>query len=333
MAGKTIPELNENKPDETFAMSGENKKKEYELILQGLSGHEKAHCQRWWIEFSDYVSWDDYKKKGYQHIAEVVKEVQDHVQKATGKPSQLKLAFMPTEIARTSPFFPIGREAKSDRPLYNNFIIKNNWGTISVSGEQLSIQDESVLLAALFLVKKYKTERFSTDYTEICQIMGINRGKNPYKSIEQSLLRLSNAIVQTKLFDTGNPKKNDVVRIISGSILSNVDMKPKSTKVDITVNPYFLALYGVNMTTSIDLDKRSKLKGDVAKALYRFLETHKGGGVPFGIATLILALNLNTEQPLFTIRKIIRKALAELQKNELIEKWKIDKNDLVHIFR
>ena len=333
MARETIPELTENTPDETVVMSGDDKKKEYELILQGLSGPEKAHCQRWWIEFSDYVSWEDYKQKGYRHLAEVVKEVQDHVQKATGKPLQLKLAFMPTEIARTSPFFPMGRVEKTNRPIYNDFIINNSWGTISISGQKLSIQDESVLLAILFLVKKHKTEKISTDYSAICNIMGISRGLNSYKSIEEGLLRLVKAVVETKLYGTDDLRKKDVVQIISGSILSNVNLKPKSTKVDVTVNPYFLALYGVNMTTSIDLDKRSNLKGDVAKALYRFLETHKGGGVPYGISTLILAINLNAEQPLTELRRIIKKSLAELQRNGIVKKWKIDKNDLVHISR
>ncbi len=319
--------------DEIVVKNVKDKQVEYELILQGLNNYEKAHCQRWWISYSDYVTWDDYKKKGYQHLAEVVKEVQDHVLKVTGKPVQLKLAFMPTEIARTSPFFPMGRAEKTNRPVYNDFVIKNNWGTITISGKKLSIQDESVLLSILFLVKKYKADKFSTDYAELCQIMGIERGTSQYRSIEEGLTRLAKAVVETKLFDTANLEKCDVIRSITGAILSNVDQKPKSTKVDITVNPYFLALYGANMTTGIDLDKRAKLKGDVSKALYRFLETHTGGGIPYGLATLVLALNLNAEQPLTELRRTIRKALAELQKNEIIKRWKMDKKDLFHIFR
>jgi hypothetical protein len=332
MADTIIPEMIDKPLDEIVLKNGIDKKMEYELILQGLNYYEKAHCQRWWISFSDYVTWEDYKNKGYQHIADVVKDVHDHVQKATGKPVQLKLAFMPTEITRTSPFFPMGREEKVNRPLYNNFIIKNNWGTISVSGPKLSIQDESVLLAVLFLVKKYKSEKINTDYAELCQIMGISRGTNQYKAVEEGLERLAKAIVSTKLFDTKNLDKQDVVRSITGSILSNVDQKPKSTTVSITVNPYFLSLYGANMTTGIDLNVWSKLKGDVTKALYRFLESHKGsGGVPYGLATLVLAINLNTEQRLCDLRKLIRKSLAELQKNGIIQKWKMDKNDLVHL--
>jgi len=328
-----IPEKIDNPPGEIIVTNGIDKKNEYELILQSLPRHEKAICQKWYVEFSDYVTWEEYKKGGYKYLADVVEQVNDHIQKVTGKPQQLKLAFMPTEIARTSPFFPMGRAEKSDRPMYKDFIIKNKWGTITVSGEKLSIQDESVLLAVLFLVKKYKSDKFSTDYAEICRIMGISRGPNTYKTIKVGLTRLAKSVVETNLFDTANLDKHKIVRSITGAILSNVDQQPESTKVDITVNPYFLALYGANMTTGINLDKRAQLKSDVAKALYRFLETHTGGGIPFGLATLILAINLNAEQPLFTIRKIVRKALAELQKNGVCKRWKIDKNDLVYIYR
>ena len=328
-----IPELVDNSLGEIAVTNSIDKKNEYELILQGLTGHEKAHCQRWYIEFSDYVTWEDYKKKGYQHLAEVVEEVQNHILKATGKPQQLKLAFMPTEIARTSPFFPMSRANMKQRLIYTNFVIDNKWGTIKVSGPQLSISDESVLLAVLFLAKKYKADKFGTDYAELCKIMGIERGNNTYKAIADSLERLTMSIVNTKLFDTENLEKREVVRSVSGAILSNVDQKQKATTVEISLNPYFLALYGANLTTGIDLERRSKIKGDISKALYRFLETHKGGGVPYGLLTLCQAINLNTEQRVSDIRKIIRKAFAELQRQGIIKRWKMDKNDLIHLSR
>ena len=333
MAKIIIPEKIDKPPGEIIVTNGIDKKNEYELILQSLPRHEKAICQKWYVEFSDYVTWEDYKKGGYKYLSDVVDEVKDHILKVTGKPEQLKLAFMPTEIARTSPFFPMGRAEKADRHLYKDFVIKNNWGTITVSGEKLSIQDESVLLAVLFLVKKYKKEHISTDYAELCHIMGIERGTTQYKAIEEGLSRLAKAVVETQLFDTANLKKQEVIRKITGSILSSVDQKPKSTKVNININPYFLALYGANLTTCINLEKRSQLKGDVSKALYRFLETHTGSGVPYGIATIVLAINLNADQRLCDIRKIIKKALGELQKLEIIKKWNIDKNDLVFIYR
>jgi hypothetical protein len=306
-------------------------KKEFDLILQTLPQSEKGHYQKWFVAFQDLVSWDEFKAKGYQHIAEAVEAVKNHIIKTTGKPEQLKLAFMPTEIARTSPFFPMSRTEMKERSLYKDFIIKNRWGAIKVSGPKLSIQDESVLLAILFLAKKYKNEKIQTNYSELCEIMGVSRGTTQYMSIAECLKRLTKTIIDTDLYKDGDNKK--VIRSITGAILSNVDQQPESTKIIVYLNPYFLTLYGVNLTTSIDLAQRAKIKGDVAKALYRFLETHKGGGVPYGLLTLCHAINLNTEQDIKEIRKMIKGACSELQKKGHFNKWKIDKNDLVHIYR
>lgn len=316
--------------------SGDNKlpevtKEEFERNLKALPAQEQKYYHQWWTAFQEVVTWDQFRSGGYKILAETTQEVNDHIVKITGKPEQLKLAFMPTEIARTSPFFPMSRMEMKDRPLYKEFVIKNKWGSIAVSGPKLSIQDESVLLAILFLAKKIKSERIKTDYAELCGIMMVSRGLNSYKSIEESLKRLTKTIVDTDLYESGNNEK--VVRSITGSILSNVDQKQGSTTVEILLNPYFLTLYGANLTTGIKLDLRAKLKGDVTKALYRFLETHTGGGVPYGMLTLCYAINLNTEQPFFEIRKLIRRSLAELQKQGYIKRWKIDKNDLVYIYK
>lgn len=333
MVTKTILETEDKPLGETVVKNGTDPQKAYELGLAKVKPDERSHYMKWWAAFQDMVTWEDFQKQGYQHLSNIVEEVHEHILKAQGKPEQLKLAFMPKEIARTSPFFPMKRSDMADRPLYKDFVIENRWGTITVSGPKLSINDESVLLAVLFLAKKHKTERFSSNYNEVCQIMGVSRGKNSYTAIADSLSRLAKSIVETNLYDAANSNKRTIVRSITGAIISNVDQQPQSTTVNISLNPYFLALYGANMTTGINLDKRAKLKGDVAKALYRFLETHSGGGVPFGLITLCNAINLNTDQPKAEIRKVIRKSLAELQKQGNVKRWKIDKKDLVHIFR
>ncbi len=333
MVTKTILELEDKLLGETVVKNGTDPKKAYELGLAKVKPDEKSHFMKWWVSFQDLVTWEDFQKQGYQHLSNLVEEVHEHILKAQGKPEQLKLAFMPKEIARTSPFFPMKRSDMADRPLYKDFVIENRWGTITVSGPKLSINDESVLLAVLFLAKKHRTERLETDYNEMCGIMGVSRGTTQYLAIAEGLERLASSIVNTKLYETEDLEKREIARSITGAIISNVDQKPKSTKVSVFLNPYFLALYGANMTTGINLDKRAKLKGDVAKALYRFLETHSGGGVPFGLITLCNAVNLNTDQPKAEIRKVIRKSLAELQKQGNIKRWKIDKRDLVHIFK
>lgn len=315
-------------------MTGEMTRQEFDIALQKIDNpSERKYFHQWYVQLQDSISWDAFKARGYQDIKDVVNDVICHVTKSTGKPEQLKLAFMPTAMARTSPFYPMSRADMKTRPLYKDFEIKNRWGSITITGPKLSIQDESVLLSILVLVKKHKNEVIKTDYAELCENMGVNRGSNQYSAISDCLKRLTKTVVDTNLYSTKNGEGQKIIRSITGAMISNVDQVPESTKVIIYMNPYFVALYGANLTTGIDLDKRAKIKGDVAKALYRFLETHTGSGVPFGLMTLCHAINVNVEQQIYEIRKVIRKALSELQKQGHVKRWKIDRNDLIYIFR
>lgn len=305
---------------------------EYNRALTELPPNERKHFQNWFVEHQEVVTWEQYKSQGYKQVAAVKEEIENHILQVTGKPQQLKLAFMPNEMARTSPFFPMSRAEMKDRPLYQDFVIENRWGRISISGPRLSIGDESVLLALLVLVKRYKTDKFKTSCAELCEIMGISRGKNQYAAISASLDRLTSAAINTALFKAGSEKK-EVSRWIKGTIISNVDFETDTGKIEVSLNPYFLGLYAANLTTSLDVVERSKLKGDTAKALYRFIQTHKPGAVPFGLLTLCLGINLNVDQPKSEIRRQVRAAIAELKKHGHIKNGKIDKVDNVHLIR
>lgn len=303
---------------------------EYDKLLPTIPKEEHRAFQAWFIEYQDFVSWENFKKQGFRHALSVKNDVEQHILKVTGKPQQLKLAFMPTQMTRTSPFFPMSKADMKDRPLYQNFVIENRWGRITFSGPRLSIHDESVLLALLVLAKRHKSDHFETSYSEVCEVMGVSRGKNPYAAIGAVLKRLTMAVVDTELYK-GNTEKKEVVRSITGPIVFNVDQETNSSKVTITLSPYFLGLYAANLTTSLDVAERSKLKSDIAKALYRFIRTHELGPVPFGLLTLAIAINLDIEQPLKEIRRQIKTALNELSKHNLLRSWKMDKNDNIFL--
>lgn len=305
---------------------------EYNRLLPEIPSEERRFFLSWYMEHQDFITWEQFKSQGYKQITEVKEDIEKHILQVTGKPQQLKLAFMPNEMARTSPFFPMSRAEMKDRPLYQDFVIENRWGRISISGPRLSIGDESVLLALLVLVKRYKTDKFKTNCAELCEIMGISRGKNQYVAISASLDRLVGASINTELFKAGSEKK-EISRWIKGTILSNVDFETETGVIEVSLNPYFLGLYAANLTTSLDVVERSKLKGDTSKALYRFLQTHKPGSVPFGLLTLCLGINLNIEQPKSEIRRQVRAAIAELKKHGHIKDGKIDRVDNVHLIR
>lgn len=303
---------------------------EYNKLLPTIPPNDKRAFIEWYAAHQDVLSWEQFKSQGFKNVIQAKKDFEQHIEKVTGKPKQLQLAFMPKEIARTSPFFPMSKKEMKERPAYKDLVIENNWGKITFSGSKLSIYDESVLLATLALSKKHKTDTFSTTYSELCKLMNVARGKTQYESIRKGLIRLTQANVCTELYKDTKEKK--VVDTMSGAMIAYARQQ-ENHKVDIMLNPYFLTMYANNMTSYLNLNERAKIKGDVAKALYRFLQTHQAGEVPFGLMTICHAVNLNTELSLGEIRKRVRKALSELREKGHIKKWGIYKGDVVRIQR
>ena len=303
---------------------------EYNNLRPTLPPKERRSFQVWFVEYQDFVTWEKFKSQGYRHVMTVKEDIEKHILETTGKPQQLKLAFMPTTMARTSPFFPMGKQEMKDRPAYRDFVIENSWGKIIFSGPKLSIYDESVLLGLLVLAKKHKADRFTTTYAELCEVMSVERGGVQYQSISEALIRLAKSTIETILT---SGKNKAAISSFTGAILSQINQDFKTKKVSVFINHHFLALYGVNLTTFLDVGERAKLKGDTAKALYRFIQTHKPGPVPFGLLTLCLGININTEQPLTEIRRQVKTAIAELKKNGHIKNGTIDKSDMVKITR
>lgn len=309
-------------------------KAEFDKLLPTIPPEERRAFQDWFVAYQDYTTWEKFQSQGYKHVMKVSDDIEKHILQITGKPQQLKLAFMPTTMARTSPFFPMSKQEMKERPQEKDLIIENNWGRITFSGPRLSIYDESVLLGLLVLAKRQKDNIVKTSYSELCETMSITRGKNQYAAISSALERLKKSSIYTVLYKADSEKK-EVARVIDGGIIGTVDRETETQtgKINIELNSYFLGLYAANLTTSLNVDERAKLKGDTTKALYRFIQAHKPGPVPFGLLTLCLAINLDTEQPLKEIRRQIKTALAELKKHGHIKKGSIDKADNIYLTR
>jgi hypothetical protein len=116
---------------------------------------------------------------------------------------------MPVKLARTSPFFPMSRRDMQIRPIFNEVVMENSWGKITVSGQKLSIHDESVLLAVLSLARQARHHLIKTTYAEMCRTMNINKGTSQYKSISKSLKRLAGTVVNTELYEQEEKNKTD----------------------------------------------------------------------------------------------------------------------------
>ena len=83
-------------------------------------------------------------------------------------------------------------------------------------------------------------------------------------------------------------------------------------------------MYVANRLTWIDVAKRFQIRGSIAKALYRFCQSHRENPVFRGdIRTLALALNMDLRSPLKETRRQIRDAIAELAEKKVLEKTSI----------
>lgn len=303
---------------------------EFNELLPAIPVEEKKAFHRWYIEHQDVVSWEEFKAQGYRYAVQLKQEIEAHAEKVTGKPQQLQLAFMPNTMARTSPFFVMGRSEMTNRPEYRDLVIENAWGRITFSGPKLGIHDESVLLALLVLAKKHKTGEFKTSLAEMCETMNISRGKNTYIAVSASLKRLTKATIDTELFKDDGSKK--VARWVIGHIVDEADFETEAGKIRVRMSPSFLTIYANHMATGIDVEARSKLTRDVSRAVFRFVATHDlSGRVPLHLMTIAAGINLDLEQPAKEIRRQLKLAFAELKKAGHLSAWKTDKNDLVFL--
>lgn len=274
----------------------------------------------------------------FEALNEITKNIEKDIVEQVDAPKQLSLfSFLPTVIARTSPFFPMSKKEMGNRPLYKNLEINNPWGSITFKGPRLAVYDESVLLAVLHIARKKRTSAFNVSFAEICEIMGSKGGKS-YNTIFSSLERMAESTVKTVVKIPKSKRKDqdddNAQHEMIGSILSTVYRRTDDTKgAYIALNESFLLFYGANLTTTIDVKERASLKGDTAKALHRFLRTHRPSSVPFGFKTLAAGINLNIKQPNWRLKQKITAALDELKKHNLIENYEPKDNNKVEITR
>ena len=261
------------------------------------------------------------------------------LQSAPREKTQQCLSFVPTPMARTSPFFPMSDREKKDRP-HETLRWKTSWGNIEVAGPRLSIFDEDVLLAILALLKgTQKKEETTTEeghqtYTirtsgyALCKYLGTPVGKNTYLSIEGAIDRMTATKVRLDITENSNGKKNAVFSM-AGTILSGWTWDRKSGELSVTLNPYFYETFKDGLLTYLDLTLRRRLQGDISKALLRFYESHQSNPA-MHMLTIAQAINLR-DMPPFRLKARLKNAFHELKKIGYLKTSRIEKNGRVSI--
>lgn len=279
-------------------------------------------------------------------------EIKKEVAQATPRETQLtfhSLLGYPTDMTRTSPFFPLNQKELGKRDFLREYVITSaGWGEITYTGPRLSIYEEDALMALLAIfdqanknkeeteIEGRKTYTYQGPALPILKILGYKRpGKKDYNRLISGLKLLTVAGVELRIA-TGKTKKGKQRpprKTYMSAMLANVAWDEEKKELSATINPFFYEAFCQGHVTLYDLQTRIKLAGSVSKALYRFIQSHRTGKWQGHFLTLSDALNINREQAGFTIKRTLRRAMTELKKQNIITKNSGIKEDIVLLER
>ncbi len=250
------------------------------------------------------------------HAKTVAAEIHAEIAPAGVLPPEqgwLNFAPMPTDLCRTSPFFPMSKNEMAARQFIQGMVIAATaWGEVKYTGPKLSTYEEDVLLAILALLKTMEPDddgKTGWNYTgplrPILAGMGYKTtGKDNYRRVKDALRLLAVAGVEIQT------KKG---KWAMTTMLSWAAGDDKTSGLTVTVNPYFAEMYAAGSVNLLDLATRAELSRPVSKALHRFATSHRCDWRGHFL-TLAAAINLDMERPHFELRRQIKHGMAELRK-------------------
>lgn len=226
-------------------------------------------------------------------------------------------AAMPSDLCRVSPFFPMSKVEMKAREYVKNLVItKSSWGEITYTGQKLSVYEEDVLLAALALIDQGEPKTsYRGPLLPLLKLMGYPKpNRKEYKRVLDAIDLLIGTLIKVTVSRSGGKKSK---KIFSTNILAAGGWDDDKEELFIGLNPYFQELYGKSGTTLLDLQLRTEIKTQVAKSLFRFVQSQQKP-MKMHFLTLAAALNLDLEQPQFQTRRQIKAAISELKKHEIL---------------
>lgn len=216
----------------------------------------------------------------------------------------VQLSWLPTDTARVSFFAPVSKQDL--KTTFTNIEFKSKWGTVQVKGDALNITDEGIFLALLYLIKEKKKARIKVNFKRVCEILGLKYHTDNRTKIKESIIKLSTVSLVFRM-----KKGQWAVKHIL------VDSSGDREKAIIEVSEWFYEKFLINEITSIDMNFRKTLKGDITKCLYRFLSTHRGTQFYY-TQTLIDALNMNKDREKKLNKTLLKSAFTQLQNKNFL---------------
>ena len=253
----------------------------------------------------------------------------------------LPMAPLPTDLARVSPFFPLAKKDMTKREYLRKEVIADHaWGKLEYSGPKLSIYEEDVLLALISIMQKGvntrvdptadggQTYTYQGPISPIIEVMGLSEAGEIYAKIIRSLELMTGAVMTM----TVGKKKGERLQQFS-SIMSGGLWDEKTRTLTVSINSYFLQMYITGSITWLDVRLRTRLTSTNAKALYRFVASHRDDEWRGGMMHVAAAINLDLTLPKFKIRERLRGAISDLVDESVLKPESNLKGDILTLIR
>jgi len=233
----------------------------------------------------------------------------------------INFAPIPRDLCRCSPFFPLNRNQLKLRAFLEELVVaQSSWGTVTYTGPRLSIYEEDVLLAVLAVLDaQHRPETITEDgkraftykgpIRPLIQALGYSKPSKAEYTRFRRALRLLMATAMEINTKAGSWATTNIVAAVFG----------KGENISITVNPYFHEMYGQGAVTLLDVPTRLKLSGQIARAMHRFICSHRDLRWQGHFLTLAGALNVGVDAPHFEIRRQLKTAITALVKAGVLE--------------
>lgn len=240
---------------------------------------------------------------------------------------------MPNELLRAALF-----GVHTERTLLTNAIVASAKDTVvRYTGEELSINDEDVLLQVYHFQQKHALgTTWEVTGSEFLAALGRSKGDDRYIELYASLHRLFDSKVSiTRAGSTRGDINCDFSQLISHL---NVTI-PESGKfgsgkrmIQITLIPPTLELWRSLGYTLISQAQRKALRGDMAVGLHRYYSTHRDP-YPHKLEWVRAYLRTKPSTSKTKFRQLLKRALQSLVDIRFLSSFWIDSDDLVHVRR
>ena len=231
---------------------------------------------------------------------------------------------MPSHIARSSLFAPVARGRKKMHD--GTILVSRSDAVIKFKGKQLDESQADVWLQVMYEATKQPLgEPLVINRAEFLKAIGRATSGQNYQWFHRTMEDLAFAMLVIEVTKDGNPKlvigKTRAIHLIE--CFDYVDEREDYT---LRVDPRWHKMYGNREFALIDWDKRMQFgkHQDMAKALQRLIASSSDPIQYFPLEWL--KGKLEYRSPIRKFREALKVSLNELERLEIVAKWKIGQN-------